>query len=1061
MRPRSKPSGEASLQRRIRAVRRVAFNSVLAATLGLVPAIAITATPAYAASGDLHITVSPSAAEGGTLTFHVVREGDADDLAATTVRASTGNAGDTATVADNDYTPLVNLQHAFPGTADDESFDFEVQTTGDSKYELDETITLTVTEVGNSANSVNEQGTITNNDALPTFSVAATPNPVGEEAGTTTARVTLSNPSYQGIVVPLAITPDTATTADYTPLADNASVTITAGALYAEQTVNITSDQLDEVNETFDVVAGGSVAPVGTDGNTANGDPSDTTTVTITDNDAQPTINLGAGVVEATEGDDLVFPVTLSAPSGQTVTVRAQTVSGGTATATDDFTPVVAQTLTFQPGDTTPQTPFTVPTEDDDTFENATETVNVSISAPLTGGALLGTTTTATGSITDAQAAPDLVVPDQAVAEPDNTTVQSALADVTLSGMSNAPIVVDYAIVADTATSADVTLGTGQLTFNAGSLTATTALNVSIIGDTIDENPNETFKITFSPHAGSVMGGGGAVGTAATITITDNDATPTFTLDAQSDAEGDSGATQVTYTVTLSNASSHQIDLAVTSADITAVEAVNLVGDDDFDVTNATVSIPPDSLTATFDVSIVGDTIYENAETATINVTREVGETDVAAGTQGNTLTITNDDTAPSVALNSESGSEGTNAAIDATVNGQSQLPFAVSVTAAGLANNGSNPADTGDFVNPSPYTLNVARGVTGAVTGTTFRLNNDTIDEPNETIKLTGVEHVTAYGVVVTPGWITINDDPGDLPPTVSIDDAVTVDEDNGTAEVAVTLSFDGDTTSTEQDVTAAYMTTDGSAVEGHDYTEETGTLTFTAGGSLAQDIVVDIEDDDLDEADQDFEVRLGAVTPSGTTKDNTVATVTITDDDATVAPVLNAPPFRYGVGYMGVGGVAREGATVQLWVTPVAGGAPQHVANTTADVDGHYRFVRWISQGYKVATKANSLLSTTKTVFVKQKPVMKLNSARPGMVNVFVTADPAQSGRSVLIQRWLNGQWRTVAARTTSSNGMTGATLIGQGSGKWVSYRAFVSGTPSLGILANYAVIQQIKVK
>src|SRR5262249_43241396 len=73
---------------------------------------------------------------------------------------------------------------------------------------------------------------------------------------------------------------------------------------------------------------------------------------TIQNDDTSLSIG-GATVTEGNSGfaSSLAFPVTLSAPSGNQVTVQYAALKGGTAMAGSDYTPT-SGTLTFYPGET-------------------------------------------------------------------------------------------------------------------------------------------------------------------------------------------------------------------------------------------------------------------------------------------------------------------------------------------------------------------------------------------------------------------------------------------------------------------------------------------------------------------------------------------------------------------------------------------------------------------------------------------------------------------------------------------------------------------------------------
>jgi hypothetical protein len=144
-------------------------------------------------------------------------------------------------------------------------------------------------------------------------------------------------------------------------VATSGEVTIDQCESGASFKVPILDDGVDEPDETFTVVLGG--------------DQSGTATGTIVDDDAPPTMSVGNPTV--VEGTTAQFPVTLSAPSGFTITATYSTVSQ-TASAGSDFQPQTG-TVTFPPG-TTAQT-ISVPVVADNTSEGD-ETFGLAISSP-------------------------------------------------------------------------------------------------------------------------------------------------------------------------------------------------------------------------------------------------------------------------------------------------------------------------------------------------------------------------------------------------------------------------------------------------------------------------------------------------------------------------------------------------------------------------------------------------------------------------------------------------------------------------------------------------------
>ena len=152
--------------------------------------------------------------------------------------------------------------------------------------------------------------------------------------------------------------------------------------------MTITGDDLDEPNETVVVQLSSAF-----NATIATG----TGTGTITDDDDAPTLSITSPSV--TEGDagetpTLSFEVTLSAASGQIVTVRFAEGTG-TATAGTDYTALTPGTLTFNPGDRAKTIDVTVTGDD---IDEPDETVVVQLSDATNATMGLGT---GTGTITD------------------------------------------------------------------------------------------------------------------------------------------------------------------------------------------------------------------------------------------------------------------------------------------------------------------------------------------------------------------------------------------------------------------------------------------------------------------------------------------------------------------------------------------------------------------------------------------------------------------------------------------------------------------------------------
>ena len=151
---------------------------------------------------------------------------------------------------------------------------------------------------------------------------------------------------------------------------------------------------------------------------------------------------------------------------------------------------------------------------------------------------------------------------------------------------------------------------------------------------------------------------------------------------------------------------------------------------------------------------------------------------------------------------------------------------------------------------------------------------HEDDVDDPNETFT---AELSNPIGATLEDGSATgtiIEYDESVPLPKLSIVDTTVVE--GGTAQFTVRLS-----PASEQTVTVSYRTASGTAVAGRDFDTASGTLTFTPG-NRRQSIAVPTREDDLDEPNETFTVRLNNAI--GATLEDGSATGTIVDDDVAV---------------------------------------------------------------------------------------------------------------------------------------------------------------------------------
>ena len=357
-------------------------------------------------------------------------------------------------------------------------------------------------------------------------------------------------------------------------------------------------DVVDEVDETFTVtLSDASNATLAT----AQG------TGTITDNDAPPSLTINdVSLPEGNAGTTpFTFTVTLSAASGRPVTVNYATANGTATAGTTGSADYVATsgTLTFSPGTTTQS--IAVSVRGDTTVEsNQTFAVNLSGGTNATVADSQGTGTILNDDL------PALSISNVTVTEGNSGSV-TAQFTVTLSASSSQTVTVNYATANSTATlGSDYTSASGSLSFSPGTTSRT--ISVAVLGDVFDE-VNETFVVNLSDAVNASIAKAQGIGT-----ITDDDATPSLSINDVSLTEGNAGTKPFTFTVTLSAASGRSVTVKYATANGTATAGTT--GSADYVATSGTLTFSPGTTTQSIAVSVRGNTTVESDELYSVSL---------------------------------------------------------------------------------------------------------------------------------------------------------------------------------------------------------------------------------------------------------------------------------------------------------------------------------------------------------------------------------------------------------------------------------------------------------
>ena len=202
------------------------------------------------------------------------------------------------------------------------------------------------------------------------------------EGGTSTVQVRLNTDPERTAVIPLEITLQDATTADYAGVPS--SVTFSPDETVKE--ITATDGDIDDDDETVEL-GFGEVPP-----GVSEGSPN-TATVTIADNnDPAVTVSFDSATYAVTEGWTVDVVVTLNANPERTVTIPVE----ASPDASGDYS--IPGSVSFDAGETQKSVNFV--TVDDSTVESA-ETFTVSFGSTLPMGVSLGSQTTTSVTIAD------------------------------------------------------------------------------------------------------------------------------------------------------------------------------------------------------------------------------------------------------------------------------------------------------------------------------------------------------------------------------------------------------------------------------------------------------------------------------------------------------------------------------------------------------------------------------------------------------------------------------------------------------------------------------------
>jgi hypothetical protein len=763
--------------------------------------------------------------------------------------------------------------------------------TDDNVYEGNETAGISVSGV--SGGSASESGTqavtitITENESAPTVTLSTSATSITENAGSSlTLTATLSVATTADVTVALSTSGTATEGTDYTDGSGNIDdIVISAGSTTATVNFTPTDDSVYEGDETA------TIAVSGVSGGSATESGTQTVTITISENESAPTVTLATSATSIAEnaGSSLTLTATLSTATTADVTVTIGTA--GTATEGTDYTDGSGNLddITISAGSTTGTVSFT-PTDDaSDPVYEENETAIISINGVSGGSASESGTQSVTITITENESAPTVTLARSAASINENAG-SSVTLTATLSIKVDETVTVALSTSGAATEGTDYTDGSGNLddiTISAGNTTGTVSFTPT--DDSVYED-DEAATIAID----SVSGGGASESgsQSVTITISENESEPTVTLATSATSIAENAGSSLTLTATLSGATDQNVTVVLGTSG-TATEGTDYT-DGSGNVDDITISAG--STTGTVSFTPTDDSVYEGNETATIAVSSVTGEAS-ESGTQAVTITITENESAPTVTLavsaTSIAENAGSSLTLTATLSGATNADVTVALSTSGTATEGTDYTDGSG--NIDDITISA-----GSTTGTVnFTPTDDSVYEGDETatIAISGVSggSATESGSQSVTVTITDNESAGTVTLAVS---ATSIAENAGSSlTLTATLSSTSD-----EDVTVS-LSTSGTATEGTDYTDGSGNIddiTISAGDTTGT-VNFTPTDDSVYEGNETATIAISGVSGGDATESGSQSvTITITENESapTVTLTVSATSIAENAG-------------------------------------------------------------------------------------------------------------------------------------------------------------------
>lgn len=827
------------------------------------------------------VTISEGNAGTKTMTFTVSVNPILTSVASIDYQTIMDSRTDaTPATEEEDYEPINDGTLTF--AAGNSSQTIDVTINGDIAFEGDETfIVELLNPMGSNMPTIEKGegiGTITNDD-LVLISVDDVTKSESDASSTFEFTVSLASSTTDVVTVDYEVTAESATDGSDFDVIGLTTLTFDPGDISKTISITVQDDEVVEADETFKITlseptATGDSNPMIEDGDglgtIINDDQSEISIVDVSMDEGDSGTKIYMFEVTSTKATDAPFSITYM-------------TNDDSATAGEDYMAASGE-LDFD--GTANETKTIEVTVNGDEVVEINEVFKVMLTQINTDGLdIVFTDDTADGTIINDEDAVISIEPAKTIMEGDAGETANLEFVVTLDKATSESISIDFTTMDDSATEADNDYETtaGTLTFS-GTAGETKTISVRINGDDVVE-PDEDFKVEISNLQNQglsvTLENDGATET-STGTIENDDNTKISVGDATL-TEGNTGTSDLEFTVSLSNPAASDITVQVNTSDDNTAGTSAATADEDYDaLVNQTVTITAGQTSQTFTVTINNETIVELDEHFFVNISNAAGAEDLMIETDQGTGTIENDDAATLV-INDISEVEGDadtkTFTFTVTLDAATGNSFTVDYTTVDDSAVASDAAFDGNDYEMTSGNLDFA-GTANETQPIVVTINSDVIVEADQVFDVV-LSNLVAGGLDITlakdTGIGTIENDDAT---TISINDVSVMEGDNGETDLTfiVELSNKADHEITVDAATAAATATGG----GDDFIDFSGMLSF-APNVDEQVITIKVKGDNIVEDDETFEVNLSSPTGnSSPTISDGQGIGTITNDDS-----------------------------------------------------------------------------------------------------------------------------------------------------------------------------------